>query len=103
MVTNTTLTTELAVSAEASLVETGEKHDTLGRRRTPAERRAELLAAYRESGQTLANECERSSPDADTGAHWSGADVIVEGQSALPAGRHVASAQLVQQLSCVAI
>ena len=44
MVTNTTATTEL--------VETGEKRDTLGRRHTPAERRAELLAAYRASGLT---------------------------------------------------
>ena len=33
-------------------METGEKRDRLGRRRTPAERRAELLAAYRQSGLT---------------------------------------------------
>ncbi|HVU17415.1 MAG TPA: hypothetical protein VHD32_10840, partial [Candidatus Didemnitutus sp.] len=44
MVTHTTGTTEL--------VETGEKRDTLGRRRTPVERRGELLALYRQSGLT---------------------------------------------------
>jgi hypothetical protein len=44
MLTNTTATAEL--------VETGEKRDRLGRRHTPAERRAQLLAAYRASGLT---------------------------------------------------
>lgn len=42
MVTNTTV----------ALVETGEKHDRLGRRITPVARRAELVAAWRESGLT---------------------------------------------------
>lgn len=46
MVTNTTAATD------TELVETGEKRDALGRRHTPAERRAELLAAYRQSGLT---------------------------------------------------
>jgi len=46
MVTNTTR------ANDPELVETGEKHDALGRRRTPPERRAELLAAYRSSGLT---------------------------------------------------
>jgi transposase-like protein len=39
-----TITTEL--------IDTGEKRDALGRRHTPAERRVELLAAYRASGLT---------------------------------------------------
>ncbi|MEN9635029.1 MAG: hypothetical protein RL077_3433 [Verrucomicrobiota bacterium] len=34
------------------LVETGEKRDRLGRRITPVDRRAELVAAWRESGLT---------------------------------------------------
>lgn len=46
MVTNTTLTTEL--------VETGEKRDRLGRRITPAVRRAELVEGWRASGLTQA-------------------------------------------------
>ena len=46
MVTNMTLTTEL--------VETGEKRDRLGRKITPRARRAELVAAWRESGLTQA-------------------------------------------------
>ena len=41
MVTNTT-----------ELIETGEKRDRLGRRITPAARRAELVAAWQESGLT---------------------------------------------------
>jgi len=41
MVTNTT-----------ELIETGEKRDRLGRRITPAVRRAELVAAWQESGLT---------------------------------------------------
>lgn len=46
MVTNTPR------AALTELVETGEQRDALGRRRTPVERRKELLAAYRQSGLT---------------------------------------------------
>jgi len=46
MVTTTTQATD------TELIETGEKRDALGRRRTPVERRAELLAGYRASGLT---------------------------------------------------
>lgn len=46
MVTITTETTEL--------VETGERRDRIGRRITPAERRAELVEAWRSSGLTQA-------------------------------------------------
>ena len=44
MATTTTRVTD------PELIETGEKRDALGRRRTPTERRAELLAAYQASG-----------------------------------------------------
>ncbi len=49
MVTNTTDSKTCTV---ALLVETGEKRDRLGRRITPAARRAELVAAWRTSGLT---------------------------------------------------
>lgn len=39
-------------AAETELIETGEQRDALGRRRTPLQRREELLAAYRQSGLT---------------------------------------------------
>jgi transposase-like protein len=45
------ITTTLS-EADTEVIETGEQRDALGRRRTPAERRAELLAAYRSSGLT---------------------------------------------------
>lgn len=66
MVTNTTATTEL--------VETGEKHDTLGRRRTPAERRAELLAAYRQSGLTQSAFARREGIRYSTFCTWAQAE-----------------------------
>lgn len=66
MVTNTTATTEL--------VETGEKHDTLGRRRTPAERRAELLAAYRASGLTQSAFARREGIRYSTFCTWAQAE-----------------------------
>lgn len=46
MVTTTTR------AAETELIETGEQRDALSRRRTPLQRREELLAAYRQSGLT---------------------------------------------------
>jgi transposase-like protein len=52
MVTATTETTPTTEASEPELVETGEQRDALGRKRTPAGRRAQLLAAYRRSGQT---------------------------------------------------
>jgi transposase-like protein len=66
MVTNTTATTEL--------VETGEKHDVLGRRRTPAERRAELLAAYRTSGLTQSAFARREGIRYSTFCTWAQAE-----------------------------
>ena len=46
------MVTTTARAAETELIETGEQRDALGRRRTPWERRAELLAAYHQSGLT---------------------------------------------------
>ena len=68
MVTNTTAATE------TELVETGEKHDTLGRRRTPAERRAELLAAYRQSGLTQSAFARREGIRYSTFCTWAQAE-----------------------------
>jgi hypothetical protein len=47
------MVTNAKVAEETELIETGEKHDTLGRRHTPAEQRAELVAAYRASGLSV--------------------------------------------------
>jgi len=62
MVTNTTLTTEL--------VETGEKRDRLGRRITPAGRRAELVADWRSSGLTQAEFARREGIIYSSFAAW---------------------------------
>ena len=68
MVTNTT------PANEAELVETGEKHDVLGRRHTPAERRAELLAAYRASGLTQSAFARREGIRYSTFCTWAQAE-----------------------------
>ena len=70
MVTNTTLTTELAVRAEASLVETGEKRDRLGRTIAPVARRAELVAGWRASGLTQAAFARREGVRDTTFVSW---------------------------------
>jgi transposase-like protein len=62
MVTNTTATTEL--------VETGERRDLRGRRITPAVRRAELVAAWRQSGLTQAAFARREGVRYPTFASW---------------------------------
>lgn len=54
----------------AELVETGEKRDTRGRRVTPAERRSELVEAYRRSGLTMAAFARREGINYTTFAHW---------------------------------
>lgn len=79
MVTNTTATTEL--------VETGEKRDALGRRRTPAERRAELLAAYRASGLTQTAFARREGIRYSTFCTWAQAERRRGALPAVPAGR----------------
>ena len=62
MVTNTTVTTEL--------VETGEQRDRIGRKITPAVRRAELVAAWRESGLTQAAFARREGVTYSSFAAW---------------------------------
>src|SRR5882724_1736738 len=79
MVTNTTATTEL--------VETGEKRDTLGRRHTPAERRAELLAAYRASGLTQSAFARREGIRYSTFCTWAQAEREAGRLPVAPAGR----------------
>jgi transposase-like protein len=79
MVTNTTATTEL--------VETGEKRDTLGRRRTPVERRAELLAAYRQSGMTQSAFAQREGLRYSTFCTWAQAEREAGRLPAAQAGR----------------
>jgi transposase-like protein len=59
MVTNTT-----------ELIETGEKRDRLGRRITPAARRAELVAAWREGGLTQAEFARREGINYSSFAAW---------------------------------
>lgn len=62
MVTNPTATMEL--------VETGEKRDRVGRKITPAPRRAELVAAWRQSGLTQAEFARREGVRYPTFASW---------------------------------
>lgn len=52
------------------LVETGEKRDTRGRRVTPAERRLQMVAAYRASGLTMAAFARRERINYATFAGW---------------------------------
>jgi len=62
MVTRTAATTEL--------VDLGEKRDRLGRKITPAERRAELVAAWRQSGLTQAAFARHEGVNYTTFASW---------------------------------
>lgn len=55
---------------EPELIDTGEKRDALGRRRTPAERRAELLEAYRTSGLTQRSFARREGINYTTFCTW---------------------------------
>jgi len=52
------------------LVDTGEKRDARGRRVRPAERRSELVEAYRESGLTIAEMARREGVRYSTFAGW---------------------------------
>jgi hypothetical protein len=56
------------------LIETGEKHDVLGRRLTPGERRAELLAAFQASGLTQAAFARREGITYSTFCTWAQAE-----------------------------
>ncbi len=61
-------TTPTATTTE--LIETGEKHDMLGRRLTPEERRTELLALFRASGLTQAAFARREGLTYSTFCTW---------------------------------
>jgi len=70
MVTNTTV----------ELVETGEQRDRIGRRITPAARRAELVAAWRASGLTQASFARAEGLTYSSFASW------VQAERRVPAG-----------------
>ena len=61
-------------TATTELIETGEKHDRLGRRLTPGERRAELLAAFRTSGLTQTAFARREGITYSTFCTWAQAE-----------------------------
>jgi transposase-like protein len=75
------------VTNTMELVETGEKRDTLGRRRTPAERRAELLAAYRQSGLTQSAFARREGLRYSTFCTWAQSEREAGRLPVAPAGR----------------
>jgi hypothetical protein len=79
MVTNTTV----------ELVETGEQRDRIGRRITPAARRAELVAAWRASGLTQAAFTRREGIIYSSFASWVQADRL------RPARRKVVSGHFI--------
>lgn len=64
------MVTNAKVAEETELIETGEKRNTLGRRHTPAERRAELVAAYRASGLTQSAFAQREGIQYSTFCTW---------------------------------
>ena len=77
----------MATITTAELIETGEKRDALGRRHTPAERRAELLAAYRTSGLTQSAFARREGITYSTFCTWAQAERRQGALPAAPAGR----------------
>lgn len=64
----------MATITTTELIETGEKRDTLGRRRTAVERRAELLAEYRQSGLTRTAFAKREGIRYSTFCTWAQAE-----------------------------
>jgi len=79
MVTTTTGDTEL--------IDTGEKRDCLGRRRTPVERRQELLTAFRQSGLTQKAFARREGITYTTFCCWAQAERRKGKLPVAPAGR----------------
>lgn len=55
---------------ETEIIETGEKRDALGRRRTPAQRRVQLLALYKDSGLTQSAFARREGINYTTFCSW---------------------------------
>lgn len=73
----------------AEVVDTGEKRDAKGRRVTPAERRTQIVQAYRASGQTMAAFARRERLNYATFAGW-----VAKAQRAPVAKRPVEFAEL---------
>ena len=77
----------MATITTTELIETGEQRDTLGRRRTPAERRTELLAEYRHSGLTQTAFAKREGIRYSTFCTWAQAEREAGRLPMAPAGR----------------
>ncbi len=77
----------MATITTTELIETGEQRDTLGRRRTPAERRAALLAEYRQSGLTQSAFAKREGIRYSTFCTWAQAKREAGRLPVAPAGR----------------
>ncbi len=63
-----------AIPTTTELIDTGEQRDQLGRRLTPARRRAELVAAFRASGLTQAAFARREGLKYSTFCTWAQAE-----------------------------
>lgn len=74
----------MATITTTELIDTGEKRDVLGRRHTPRERRAELLAAFRQSGLTQTAFARREGIRYSTFCTWAQAE---RQQGKLPVAR----------------
>ncbi|HRG57253.1 MAG TPA: hypothetical protein PLG56_14505 [Lacunisphaera sp.] len=77
----------MATITTTELIETGEQRDTLGRRRTPAQRRAALLAEYRHSGLTQTAFAKREGIRYSTFCTWAQAEREAGRLPMAPAGR----------------
>ena len=69
-ITTAPSTTTAAANAATTLVDTGRKRDTHGRRIVPAEERAALLAAYAGSGLTQRTFAQREGINPSTFTAW---------------------------------
>lgn len=70
MVVSAAVMTTAETTAEAEVIETGEQRDALGRRRTPPDRREQLLASYRSSGLTQREFARREGINYTTFCTW---------------------------------
>jgi transposase-like protein len=68
------------VTTTTELIDSGEKRDTMGRKRTPLERRRELVREYRGSGMTQANFAQRAGINYTTFCGWVQAEAKKQSQ-----------------------
>ena len=68
------------VNTTTELIDSGEKRDALGRKRTPLERRRELVREYRESGMTQAGFARRAGINYTTFCGWAQAEAKQQSQ-----------------------